>query len=138
MIFVLSTLLVIVVAALGWLILPMTSFIITIPIMLVLRFINKLFAYLLSRYVGLAFDFGILIWLITWAGAKWELVTWPAWLVAGWCMFTAGNTLILFDIRCYVTSSGAWVPKDPSRLFTAEMVSRWQREAKEAQDQSNP
>jgi hypothetical protein len=110
MTYVLSGLLVVVVAILGWILLPAVSFIITIPLMLILRFINKVLAYMVSRYAGLAFDFVVMIWLITWAGARWDLVTWPAWTMAGWCMFTAGNTLILFDIRCYVTESGIWAP----------------------------
>jgi hypothetical protein len=81
------------------------------PVMLIVGIVNKFLAYMLSRYTGLMIDFGVMIWLITWAGAKWGLVTWPAWLVAGWCMFTAGNTLILFDIQCYLTNTGAWAPK---------------------------
>ena len=111
MTFVLSALLVVVVAILGWVLLPILTMIITMPIMLIVGFVNKFLAYMLSRYTGLAVDFAILIWLISWSGTKWNIVTWPAWLVAGWAMFTAGNTLILFDIQCYLTDSGAWAPK---------------------------
>lgn len=111
MTFVGSALLVIVVAVLGWALLPIVSMLLTFPLLFILSPINKFLAYMVSRYTGLAFDFGVMIWLITWAGARWELVTWPAWLVAGWCMFTAGNTLILFDVQCYLTDSGAWAPK---------------------------
>lgn len=104
----LSALLVIAVAALGWAILPILSMVVTLPIMFTLRLMNKFLAYMISRYVSLFFDIAVLALLINWAGAKFGLITWPAWLVAGWCMVAAGNTLILFDIQCYLNNSGAW------------------------------
>lgn len=111
MTYVLSGLLVVIVAILGWAVLPMVGLVVTLPIQLFLTFINRFLGYMVSRYATLAFDFAVMIWLITWAGGKWGLITWPAWIVAGLCMFTAGNTLIFFDIQCYLANSGVWAPK---------------------------
>jgi hypothetical protein len=111
MTYILSGLLVVIVAILGWLVLPVIGLIVTIPIQIIISFVNKFLGYMVSRYVTLAFDFAAMIWVISWTGERWGLVTWPAWILAGWCMFTVGNTLILFDIQCYVTDSGAWAPK---------------------------
>lgn len=113
----LSALLVIVTAVLGWAILPFLSMIVTFPIMFILRPLNKFLAYMISRYASLVFDVAVLALLINWAGGRFVLITWPAWLVAGWCMFAAGNTLILFDIRCYLSNSGIWSTDRTAETF---------------------
>jgi len=113
-IYVLSGLLVVAVAFLCWW-LPLIGLIVTIPIQIIISFVNRFLGYMLSRYITLAFEFVLIIWLITWAGERWGLVTWPAWIWAGWSMFRNGNTMILFDIQCYLTDSGAWAPKHIKR-----------------------
>jgi hypothetical protein len=113
----LSILLVAVVAVLGFAVLPFVSSMLLLPIDLVVGFLSIWLSYMVSRYSSLAFSIAILIWLINFAGTKFDLVTWPAWIVAGWSMFTAGNTLIFFDISCYLGDRGAWAP---SPLKTAE------------------
>ena len=110
----LSLVLVFVVAALGFWILPFLGMIIGIPVAVVLKAINRWFAYMVSRYATFVSDCFVLAWIIIWAGNKWSLTTWPAWLVAGLAIFMEGNTLLFFDLDCYLTDSGAWRKIDPA------------------------
>ncbi|HEY9085059.1 MAG TPA: hypothetical protein VIN40_03845 [Candidatus Tyrphobacter sp.] len=120
MTFLLSTALVIVVAILGFVLLPMVSLVVLLPIQMIVGLVNKRLGYMASRYSSLAFDVAVLLLLITWAGDRFALVTWPAWLVAGLAMFMAGNTLIFFDIRCYLSDGGAWAK--PSDITEADFT----------------
>jgi hypothetical protein len=115
MIVVLSLVLVFVVAALGFWILPFLGMIVVgYPVTVILRPINKWVAYMVSRYGTFVLDCFVLAWIIIWAGNKWGLITWPAWLVAGWAILMEGNTLLFFDLHCYLTDSGAWRKSDPT------------------------
>jgi hypothetical protein len=103
-----AILLALVVAVLGFWLLVFPEMLITFSVAAVLRFINRWFAYMVSRYLSVALDCVVLAWIIVWAGDTWGLITWPAWLVAGYAIFTSGNTLLFFDLDCYLTETGAW------------------------------
>jgi hypothetical protein len=105
----LSALLVVVVVIVGRFVLaPLTFVIVILPVIAVLRHVNRLLAYMASRYLGFAFDVVVLAGIVAWAGAALSLITWPAWIAAGWFILSIGRTLIFWDIQCYVRRTGAW------------------------------
>jgi hypothetical protein len=112
MIILLSVLFAIVVGIVGYIVLPIATTVITLPTLLLLRPINGRLAYLVSRYIDFAVCAVLLSLMVSLPGTKFQLITWPAWIAAGWSFLTIGNTLILWDLRCYLMDTGAWAPRE--------------------------
>lgn len=105
-----SILFVLVVLILGYAVLPMLSTVVSMALIIALRPISKTLGYFVGRYVSFALWVWALIEIIGIGGDRFNLVTWPAWVVAAFCVVSGGNTLVLFDCRCYMTQSGVFGP----------------------------
>jgi hypothetical protein len=104
----LSLLLVVAVVILGWVVLPILGFLVIMPTQLVVSFVNRFAGYLVARYTGLIVDIVVLVWFINWAGEKFQITTWPAWIVGIIAIGSMVATVVGFDVRCYQNGTGAW------------------------------
>jgi|GEM_PF-5114989 len=99
---------------------PIPPLVTSIPFLAILAltgYISKRLAWFFGRYVTSAVAILLLIAIIVWGVNYFGLIAWPAWLVAAFCIFADINTLVQFDIDCYLNDKGIYAPSGGTPVF---------------------